>query len=116
MQPDVLLTPEGVRRDAVMLVEHGRIARVVDAKDHAADAMRLPGRAIIPGFIDAHTHLGQAFGKSFVFGEPSQIWQRIWGPIEGSLTPDLVQAAATWMCLESLRGGFHHHRQFRDGR
>lgn len=106
LQPDVILTPEGVRRDAVMLVEHGRIARVIDAKDHAADAVRLPGRAVIPGFVDAHTHLTQAFGKAFVFGEPSQIWQRIWGPVEGSLTPELAEAAATWMCLELLRGGF----------
>ena len=60
----------------------------------------------MPGFVDAHTHLGQAFGKSFVFGEPSQIWQRIWGPLEGSLTPDLARASASWMFLEALRGGF----------
>jgi 5-methylthioadenosine/S-adenosylhomocysteine deaminase len=109
LQPDVLLAPDGVRRDVVLCVENGRIASIGDpGTDHSAGmpALRLPGCAIIAGFVDAHTHLGQTFGKAFVFGEPSQIWQRIWGPLEGSLSPELVEASATWMCLEALRGGF----------
>jgi 5-methylthioadenosine/S-adenosylhomocysteine deaminase len=108
LQPDVLLTDTGPQRDAVLVVENGRVARVVPVGlyDASPRPIRLPNRAIVPGFIDAHTHLGQAFGKSFVFGEPSQIWQRIWGPLEGSLTPDLARVSATLMFLEALRGGF----------
>jgi cytosine/adenosine deaminase-related metal-dependent hydrolase len=111
LTPDLILTPEGVRRGAVLVVQDGRIAQIVDAGDYLSGVdqpapVALAGHAIVAGFIDAHTHLGQTFGKAFVFGEPSQIWQRIWGPIEASLTPDLVQVSATWMCLEALRGGF----------
>lgn len=108
LRPDILLTAVGPISDAILMVENGRIARIMpaDANDAPADVIRLSKRAIVPGFVDAHTHLGQAFGKSFVFGEPSQIWQRIWGPLEGSLTPDLMRASATWMMLEALRGGF----------
>lgn len=107
LQPDILLAPEGVKRDAVLQIERARIVAISDAGDASGPPpLRLPGCAIVPGFIDAHTHLGQTFGKSYVFGEPSQIWQRIWGPLEGSLTPELVEVSATWMCLEALRGGF----------
>jgi len=106
LKPDLILTPEGVRRGAVMKVDGNRIVSIGDGGEDAAHALRLPGCAIVPGFVDAHTHLGQAFGKSFVFGEPSQIWQRIWGPVESTMTPELVEAAATSMCIESLRGGF----------
>ena len=108
LQADVLQTETGPKHDAVLVVEDGRVARIVPAGSYDASPhpIRLPNRAIVPGFIDAHTHLGQAFGKSFVFGEPSQIWQRIWGPLEGSLTPDLARASASWMFLEALRGGF----------
>lgn len=107
--PDLVLRPDGVRRDAVLRIENGRITAIADARAHDPSApppLRLPGCAVVPGFIDAHTHLGQTFGKSYVFGEPSQIWQRIWGPLEGSLSPERVEIAATWMCLEALRGGF----------
>lgn len=108
LHPDVILCESGPRRDAVIVVENGRIAAICDAgsPDVPADTLRLTKRAIVPGFIDTHTHLGQAFGKAFVFGEPSQIWQRIWGPLEGSLTPDLMRTSAIWMMLEALRGGF----------
>jgi cytosine/adenosine deaminase-related metal-dependent hydrolase len=105
LAPDLVLTADGPQRDVAIEVAGGRIARLAPA-DAVADAIRLPGRAVIPGFVDAHTHLGQAFGKAFVFGEPSQIWQRIWGPVEGSLTPDMMRVSATFMMVEALRGGF----------
>jgi 5-methylthioadenosine/S-adenosylhomocysteine deaminase len=103
--PDLLLAVTGPQRDIALVVENGRVSHIAPAST-VPDAIRLEKRAIVPGFIDAHTHLGQAFGKSFVFGEPSQIWQRIWGPIEGALTPDLARTSATLMFLEALRGGF----------
>ena len=105
LAPDILLSETGPLRDVAVVIENGRVSQIAPA-DTVPDAVRLERRAIVPGFVDAHTHLGQAFGKSFVFGEPSQIWQRIWGPIEGALTPDLARLSATLMFLEALRGGF----------
>ena len=45
--------------------------------------LALPGKLLMPGFIDAHHHLTQTFGKSLAFGEPSEIFRRIWVPLEG---------------------------------
>lgn len=48
-----------VRRDAALVVQDGRVAWVGDtadapAADHALDA---GGAAVVPGFVDSHTHL-----------------------------------------------------------
>jgi 5-methylthioadenosine/S-adenosylhomocysteine deaminase len=110
LSPDILLTPKGPQRDFVIVIDRGRIARVCPAADYAPTngmpaAQRLPGRAIIPGFIDAHTHLGETFGKALIGGEPSQIWRRIWMPMENALDPHGCYVSAKWMFLEVLRGG-----------
>lgn len=109
--PELILGPDGARREAGLAVENGRI-RAVDSPAALAErfpgwaALPLPGQAIVPGFVDAHIHLGQAFGKSLTGGEPSQIWQRIWIPLEKTLHPELSYLSAKWMFLEALRGGF----------
>jgi 5-methylthioadenosine/S-adenosylhomocysteine deaminase len=111
LAPDIVLTPKGPQRDFVIAVDHGRIIRVCPAADyaHAGEglpaAQRLNGRAIIPGFIDAHTHLGETFGKALIGGEPSQIWRRIWMPMENALEAHGCYVSAKWMFLEVLRGG-----------
>jgi cytosine/adenosine deaminase-related metal-dependent hydrolase len=111
LAPEIVLTPTGVQRGQVVAVSGGRIDTVMDAEGFARErpdwpVLRLPRHAIIPGFVDLHLHLGQTFGKALTFGEPSQIWQRIWIPLESSLDPDLAYVSAKWMFLESLRGGF----------
>lgn len=109
LAPDIVLTPSGPLRDQVLRVENGRIAEIA-ARDPSSSAVaqyiRLDGAAIIPGFVDSHTHAGQTFGKSLICGEPTQIWRRIWIPLEDALTPERSYVAAKWMFLEALRGGF----------
>jgi 5-methylthioadenosine/S-adenosylhomocysteine deaminase len=111
LAPDILLTPKGPQRDLVIVVDQGRISRICPVADYArlGDGLpalqRLPGRAIIPGFIDAHTHLGETFGKTLIGGEPSQIWRRIWMPMENALDPHGCYVSAKWMFLEVMRGG-----------
>ena len=108
LAPDIVLTPKGPQHDHVIAVDQGRITRVCPAAEYAGEntpAVRLPGRAVIPGFIDAHTHLGETFGKSLIGGEPSQIWRRIWMPMENALDPHGAYVSAKWMFLEVLRGG-----------
>ena len=53
--PDLL----GVQSNAAVVVEDGRIAWIgADAETPAADTMiDVAGRAIIPGFVDSHSHL-----------------------------------------------------------
>jgi imidazolonepropionase len=69
--------PLGLRREAAVVVEDNRIAWVGD-ESSAPDADRrkdLEGRALIPGFVDSHTHLVFAGDRSAEFaarmtGEP----------------------------------------------
>ena len=61
---------------------------------------------LMPGFIDAHHHLTQTFGKALAFGEPSEIFRRIWVPMEGVLNEEMVYLSTKAAALESLRGGF----------
>jgi imidazolonepropionase len=52
-------TPHGVVHDAAVLLDHGLIAWV-GAADEAPDAddnVDAAGRAVIPGFVDSHSHL-----------------------------------------------------------
>ena len=59
----------GVRRGAAIVVEQGRVAWVGDAaRAPAADrAVDLGGRAVIPGFVDSHSHLVFAGDRSGEF-------------------------------------------------
>jgi len=60
----------------------------------------------MPGLIDAHTHLTQALGKALAFGEPSEIFRRIWVPMESTLRSEAAYVSAKLAALEALRGGF----------
>ncbi|MFB7251976.1 imidazolonepropionase [Microbacterium sp. NPDC056234] len=50
---------DGTLRDAALLIDGGRIAWVGPAADapHADDVVDAGGRAVIPGFVDSHSHL-----------------------------------------------------------
>jgi 5-methylthioadenosine/S-adenosylhomocysteine deaminase len=114
---DLLLAPErvllkgGSEAGQALVVRGGLIAEVgpreaVIAGNPDLTAIELPGHLVMPGFIDAHHHLTQSFGKSLAFGEPSEIFRRIWVPLEGSLDGEGVYLASKLAALESLRGGF----------
>ncbi|MEV5766134.1 imidazolonepropionase [Micromonospora sp. NPDC052213] len=51
--------PLGVRRDAALLVEEGRVAWIGPARDAPAADRRIDagGAAVLPGFVDSHAHL-----------------------------------------------------------
>src|SRR6186713_1111421 len=89
LAPEILLTPAGPATEQALVVAGGSIAYAgplvgLPAVD-TARVRPLPGHAIIPGFVDAHTHLAQTFGKSLTGGEPAQIWRRLWLPMEAAL-------------------------------
>jgi 5-methylthioadenosine/S-adenosylhomocysteine deaminase len=115
--PDLLLAPErlllgsGCEAGQAMVVRAGVITDAgprdaVAANNPDLVALDLPGHLVMPGFIDAHHHLTQSFGKALAFGEPSEIFRRIWVPLERSLDAEGVYLASKLAALESLRGGF----------
>ncbi|MEO0829892.1 MAG: amidohydrolase family protein, partial [Pseudomonadota bacterium] len=105
LAPEVLLTPEGVRRGWAIRIDGQRITGVGPVEDFPT-ATPLPNHAIIPGFVDAHTHVGQIFGKALIGGEPAQIWRRIWHPMERDMDEEQSYLSAKWAFWEALRGGF----------
>ena len=111
LQPEQILLPDGTRADWAVVVADGRFRRVgpaaeVEREFASLTPLRLPGRLLMPGLIDAHTHLTQSLGKALAFGEPSEIFRRIWVPMEGSLGPEAAYLSAKLAALEALRGGF----------
>lgn len=111
LAPDqVLMGDRFLRRQAVAVAD-GSIQHVGPTEDVRAAYpahrwLDLPGCAVTPGFVDAHHHLTQAFAGPLAFGEPSEIFRRIWLPLEAALTEEEVVASARLAAYESLRGGF----------
>jgi cytosine/adenosine deaminase-related metal-dependent hydrolase len=110
IQPDVLLTPDGPIIHGVLAVRDGRVAHCGPAPEsvqglHGQLVHRLEGCAVIPGIIDAHHHVMEPFAKALTFGEPAQLWRRMWFPMEAIATPERCYLGARWTFAEALRGG-----------
>ncbi|WP_328306752.1 amidohydrolase family protein [Streptomyces sp. NBC_00442] len=109
--PDAVLLPEGVMELYAVVVGAGSFEAVgpteeVERAYPHLQALRLPGHLLMPGFVDSHHHLTQSFGAALAFGEPSEIFRRVWVPLEGALDEESAYVAAKLAALESLRGGF----------
>lgn len=115
--PRLLLVPEWTLIDEVpqaglaVLVEGGRFAAVgpcgeLQARRPELEPVVLDRTLLMPGFVDTHHHLTQSFGKALAFGEPSEIFRRIWVPLEQHLDRHALYLSAKLAALEALRGGF----------
>jgi 5-methylthioadenosine/S-adenosylhomocysteine deaminase len=109
--PDHLMLRDGPAAGHAVRVSGGRFcdvgpAATLFARHPHLTPLQLPGKLLMPGMIDAHHHLTQSFGKSLAYGEPSEIFRRVWVPLESSLDDEFVYMASKLAALESLRGGF----------
>lgn len=56
--PELGEGPLGIRTNAALAIENGLVAELADAGSASADRLvDARGRAVIPGFVDSHTHL-----------------------------------------------------------
>lgn len=109
--PEYLMLQGGPALDHAVLIRAGKFrdlgpTALLAARYPQLAPVRLPGKLLMPGMIDAHHHLTQSFGKSLAYGEPSEIFRRIWVPLESSLDEEFVYLSSKLAALESLRGGF----------
>lgn len=109
--PELLMLPEGPKRGQAVLVDGGKFRSVGPTRELIAAhpglrPVRLDGYLIMPGFVDAHHHLTQSFGKAQSFGQPSEIFKTIWEPLEHALDEESAYLSAKLAALEALRGGF----------
>ncbi len=111
LAPELVLLPGGPASGQAVLIEEG-VFRAVGpvaalAREHPGLVPhRLDSHLLMPGFVDTHHHLTQSFGKALAFGEPSEIFRRIWVPLETSLDEHAAYLAAKLAALEALRVGF----------
>ncbi|MPZ00763.1 MAG: amidohydrolase family protein [Actinophytocola sp.] len=109
--PEQVLVPGGAVGGHAVVVADGRFAAVGPAEEvrpqfPSLTPRRLDGHLLMPGFVDTHHHLTQSLGGALAFGEPSEIFRRVWVPLEHALDDDTAYLSAKLAALQSLRGGF----------
>ena len=105
----------GIRRNAAVVVEGGRIAAVGDAGGFVADTrIDAAGSAVLPGFVDSHTHMVFAGDRATEFaarmaGEPYRA-SGIAGTVAATRTASdaELRAGATRRRDQAREGGTTH--------
>lgn len=111
LRPEYTLIDHTPQRDMAVVIRDGLFAdvgpaAVVEQRNPLLTPLDLPQRLLMPGLIDTHHHLTQSYGKALAFGEPSEIFRRIWVPLEQHLAERDLHLSAQLAALEALRGGF----------
>lgn len=111
--PDLLWQDGRFVRDRAVILDGDRIASVVAAEDAGDDARRLPGRALLPGFVNGHSHAFQRLIRGRTQWRPADnpradFWswrEAMYGAALG-LSPDDIEAASAFCFLEMLKAGY----------
>jgi 5-methylthioadenosine/S-adenosylhomocysteine deaminase len=102
-----LLTMNGsIIENGVVGIEKGVITSVgEEMKEKAQNVINAKGCAVLPGLINAHTHLPMTLLRGYARDLPFREWaQSIW-KAETKLTPGDIRAGARLGALEMIRSG-----------
>ena len=107
------VSPEGVAIEGQALIVHeGRIIDILptveaDFRYDAAQQLRLPGHALIPGFVNLHTHAAMTLLRGYADDLPLMTWLNdyIWPAERQWVSADFVYDGTRLACLEMLKGG-----------
>jgi 5-methylthioadenosine/S-adenosylhomocysteine deaminase len=105
-----VLRPDGAVERADVLVDRdaGRIDAVAppDATGPADDTLDATDGLVIPGLVNAHTHVAMTLLRGLSDDKPLDRWLRedVW-PVEAELTADDVRAGARLGCVEMIESG-----------
>jgi 5-methylthioadenosine/S-adenosylhomocysteine deaminase len=92
-------------RDASIAVDHGRITQLPESRE-GHNRLRFPGCAIIPGFVNAHSHLELTILRGFLDDLPFSEWiPKLTRAKYEQLTRDEMLASARLGCMEMIRAG-----------
>jgi putative selenium metabolism protein SsnA len=107
--------PNQILEDHAVYLADGRIAEIGPQSQLVArypDAERLDahGQYVMPGNICAHTHFYGAFARGLGIPGPApkdfpEILQKLWWPLDKSLTADDVRLSAQVMLVDAIRHG-----------
>jgi len=90
--------------DGAVVVEDGRIAAVGTA-DELGEGERFDGAAILPGFVNAHSHLEYAVYAGFGDGRPFDEWLAVHIQRKSQIGLEEMTAIARLGATECLRSG-----------
>ncbi len=125
-RPELLYVDGGFVAGGELLV--GEIGVILDAREHGADVVvQMPGKALLPGFVNAHSHSFQRLirGKAesrAVSGRDFWSWRGTMYHAASSLDPRQVYDVARMAFLEMVLSGtttvgeFHYLHNAPDGR
>lgn len=97
-------------RNAGIAIKNGVIwdidhASVIIQRYHANEIFENPSKIILPGLVDAHTHVLQYFLRGFIISQPFMVWTKVLIPYESTLSEEEACLSARFACLEMLRAG-----------
>jgi len=93
IQNGTVLLPDGPQAGMSVAIEGSRIARIAcDIAPQGFDTvLDAQGQLVMPGMVNAHTHLAMVLFRGYADDMPLQPWleEMIW-PAEAKLTPEQV--------------------------
>ncbi len=103
----IVLTMDGAVIDnASVVVDKGLIKYAGKVTKEKADkVIDAPGCAVMPGLINAHTHVPMTLFRGYADGLSYAEWMKKIQPVETKLTPSDVRAGAYLGVLEMIRSG-----------
>jgi 5-methylthioadenosine/S-adenosylhomocysteine deaminase len=104
--PDLVLTPHGWERGRGVAVDGGRIAAVEDAAPARPGDVRLAGKALLPGTVNAHCHTFQSLLRGLGDDLDFMGWRdRVLYPFSARLDRQGIATGATFAFAEMLLHG-----------
>lgn len=108
---------DGALRPVAVRVGGGRITAIAPAPTDHAVVTRLPGRVLLPGFVNAHSHAFQRGLRGHVqhaaldaTGRPSAdsfwTWRERMYALAGALDPEGIEAVSALAFVEMARAGY----------
>ncbi len=98
--------------DHAVVVRDGLIEALLPGAEAAArypgaDSVNLPGHALIPGLVNAHTHAAMTLMRGLADDLPLRRWlqEHIWPAETKHVSPEFVHDGTLLACAEMLRGG-----------
>ncbi len=98
-----------ILHDAALAIEGDRIAALgandyVRAQFPEAEIIDGTGKVVLPGLINAHTHISMSLQKGVTLSVPEGLYRVMW-PVEKSLTPEDCYVGGLIGGAEALKGG-----------
>jgi len=128
LEPDHLLWEDTLRDDLLLEVGEDGVILGAPRKGTAGEVRRLPGRVLLPGLVNAHSHAFQRlirgcteYVAAGALADDFWSWRELMYRAAETLTPEEVHASARQVFVEMARAGittvgeFHYLHHQPDG-